>query len=310
MTLLISALGLSLALVPRQAFARGDDDGEAVDMAPDDLDDTFDDSGSYGAPAGAEENPDAPKTLFDKPKVENKAAPEPETYPQEVVLRPVTLLGGMGQAAVDFPIGGNPVGATGLLDVDYAVTHDIQVGIRYGLGAVGDAGFTAGKAASIDAVYRLHKYAGVQLSVPMYFSPYAMGVTVGIPAKLVLFDKLSLSAGEDLVTFRGYRFAPNVADARENEGLADAYATNTILPRGEINILATLLYQRSPKLAFGGEFGIRAVDFSTSDAPVPLFFRLSYSPSDKLDIGGRVGFGRLDSAADSFGGSLFAAFRM
>jgi hypothetical protein len=159
-------------------------------------------------------------------------------------------------------------------------------------------------------VYALHRYLGAQVAVPLHFDPFAAGLTLGAPVKLVVNENLALMGGHDLITFRLHRFQPHVDEPAENDALASAVALNTVVPRGEYALRGAAILQRSDALAIGGELALRAIDFDSGKPVVPIFFLLHYTPVDYIDIGARAGLFNLDGAEKNFGVSAFAAIRM
>lgn len=280
--------------------------GDEVQLEPDSS------AGDSGVPAGAAENPTAPKVVGESDTgAEKKAAPAgPKTYPLELVKRPITLLRGMFQGVLDAPLNVSPAVGTPTLALAYGVTDRIQVGIDYGLGGFNSSGYSTGKAASVEAIYKFYDAIGVQLAVPMLFSPYAMAVVIGAPIKLQVGDKLAIEAGRDFLTIRAYRFVPDLANPFNDQKLAQLDKTNTALSHGQVLPSVEVFYQASPKVAVGGELAVKADDFKLAGAPVLLSASLNYSPSPKVDVGARLGDSDLAHAGDNFNLAAYLGLRM
>ena len=280
--------------------AAGDDDGSPIAA--------FDDDGSL---AGTSENPNAPKDIVGgKDDDPSKSNVTNTGYPMELAQRPITLAGRMSEVFIDYPVNFDPFFAGGVLRASYGITRQVEAGLRYGLGSVNEDGFSAGKAIAIDAVYLIKDFVGVQLSVPILLDPFAMGVTLGVPLKFQFGDRFALFGGRDLVSFKIAKFVPDVNNALANQGLIALHESNTTLPKGDIRVIGGFIYQLKPKMALSGEIGIIATDFGTTDAPVVLRGTLTYSMSNKIDVGARAGFGDLGEATHSAGIALFAALRI
>ncbi|HET6610531.1 MAG TPA: hypothetical protein VFG83_01005 [Kofleriaceae bacterium] len=294
----------------------GDIDGDKVDLSADPLGPTSSSSGD--APLGADENPAPPTKAVGQQqpptKVTATAKHEAEGYPQAVVLRPLTLLGGMVEAGIEVPISFDPSLLSGVVHARYGITSDIQVGVDYGLGFASDPASASGKAVAVEARYRLFDFAALQLAVPVAWDPFGIAITAGIPVKFVIADKLALVGGQNLLTVRLGDYQPSVdpvfEDPDQNAIAADRLATNTEIGDGEIRVFGGLTYQASEEFAVGGDIAIRAVDFTLEDAAIPLLLRATYSPEAFVDIGARIGMRRLDEASDSFTLSVFATARM
>jgi hypothetical protein len=267
-----------------------------------------------GAPVGAEENPKAPVTEFDEPvEVEAKVAgpAAPAEYPIERALRPITLPYRMTEITIDAPNSFNPYVQSGLLGARHGITNEIQVGLRYGTGTLYDGEYFAGKAFSIDGEYQVFDWLAAQLSLPMLVDPYAAGVTVGAPMKFTILGRLRFDLLRDLLTFKLSRFAPSVVDAAYNDRQVQADEVNSVIDNGEINVNVGATWQLQPIMALEARFGVKGRDFEfQSDSPTAFDLGLIYSSSNKIDIGGRLGFADLNDTDTSFGLWLLAALRI
>lgn len=298
------------------APARAEIEGDELDFEPDEAPDADDESASDGderfLPDGGSDDAS-----------ESGVEPAGPLYPRALVQRPLTLPAGVAETALEARTGvrelvGAGTSVTGTeayrtsatLSVEAGLTDEAQIGLSYGAGSVGEDGTFPGQAAALEAVYAINRYIGAQLALPFHIDPFALGLTLGAPVKLVVGDKVALMAGHDLVTFRLSGFQPHVDEAAENDNLADAVATNTVVPGGEYAFRGAALYQHSESLALGGEIALRAIDFDSRKPVVPIFARIRYTPIDYVDLGARVGLFNLDGPGENFGGSAFAAIRM
>jgi hypothetical protein len=266
------------------------------------------------APTGAEENPDAPVTDFEKPaKIETavSAPAAPADYPIERALRPITLPRRMAEVTVDAPNSFNPYVQSGLLGARYGITHQLQAGLRYGTGTLFDGEYFAGKTFSIDGEFQVFHWLAAQVSVPMLVDPYSVGVVLGAPMKFTLLGRLRFDLLRDFLTFKVSRFAPSVVDAAFNERQVELDETNSVLPDGEIAANAAATWQLQPNMAIEARFGVRGRDFEfQSDSPTAFDVGLVYSSTNRIDIGGRMGFADLNHTDQSFGLWLLAALRI
>lgn len=303
-----------------KAAASGDKsaDGQDVEMGVDPLPDVGDPS----APAGSEENPGAPHTEFTAPPATAHAEAQPvgpQPYPIEQVLRPLTLPRHMVEVTLTTPNTFNPYVQSEVLGAHVGYDDRLELGLRYGLGTLADGSYYSGKAFALDGQYQIFHFLAAQLSIPMLVDPFSFGVTLGAPLKFTIIDKLALLFGRDLLTFRIDRFAPSIDNAALNQAYADLDATNTALPAGDVTLNFGAIWQQKPNLAFDVHLGIRSTINSTSDVSgtgstdrdaIALDAGLTYSTSNKVDVGGRIGFADLNNADRSFGLSLVAALRI
>lgn len=305
--------GLALALLPSLALAQGKDappDAAGEEATPEDEPiPSYDDNGE---PAGATENPDAPKTDWDKPPVvEAKvAAPVRTGYPIERIYRPLVLPRRMIEAGLEVPLTVNPGSAGAVLRGAFGVTHELQLGLRYNTFTATEDDTFGGKAFAIDADYLIFPWLAAQVSLPVNVDPYSQGLVLGAPMKFTFVDKFSIEVLRDFIGFKLYRFLPSAISAAENEALAIADEQNAIVPDGELNVGARFTYQFAPNLAGDARYNIRMVDFKEDGAPHELTVGAWYSTSAKLDLAARLGFLDMANASDSFAAQLLVAFRM
>lgn len=296
------AAGLMLAAA-NPALAQGEDGGEEVTL--DDM------AGELG---GADENPDAPKLIDDEPTEPATAAKAKldGPYPIELALRPLTLHAGMSEAALLIPSTFDSPVVSGAVRVGYGVTREAQLGLRYGGGSLTEDEFVTGKAVAIDFYYLVKPWVAGQLSVPMLLDPFAIGVRLGAPMKF-RFDKFSLFAGHDLIGIKFKRFIPEVEVAAANATAVMLDASNTTVHDAELRLLGGVIYQLKPHLAFTGEAGlvtqIGALD-SEDNSALRMSGTLTYSKSNKLDLGGRLFIDDFNAVSETGGLALFAALRI
>jgi len=334
---------LALALVPcfalsTSAFAQiGDDDpipvsedagGDEVEMGPDDAPPVpFSDEGS---PTGAEEDPGAP--TLDK-VLGADVDPAGAASSNGLVARPLTLASGQLQLRyragfgglnekIAYSYGGNDelVRFGGVLTAEYGITDVVQLGLHYGTGTLGtvvsdagneDRGYSTGKTVAIEVRYRIEDWVAIQVEVPIHVEPIEAALTIGAPMRFRFGDRLAVFVLEDLLTIAFDDFVPITDDATSNEAAVSALGSNEILPDGDITIKGGVIYQRSPKMALKGTFGIIAPDFSMDDDPgVPLIGELFYSMSERMDLYGSAGIYNLADASSTlhFGGGV--SFRL
>jgi hypothetical protein len=295
-----------------------------------------------GPPAdmeGKDENPGAPKPLpGEEPKV--VAVPEKVVkrsgYPIEEVLRPITLPANMAEVAIGprAVLDADGVGYAGsdTLRARYGITRQVQIGLNYVLGGIYDdpktaedkVGFHPGKAIELQVTYLITDFLGVRLGVPVWIykpaetadsSSPAFGLNIGVPMKFRFGDKFAIGAFDDLLSIKITQFAPSLELEYLNAYRAASRDTNTSQSAGFIRFSGYGVYQRSPKLALIGRFGIQLEDFSTSRTDAgggvvtSLRAGLEYTVKKYLDVGIALGFEDLDDLG-SFGPTTLLAFRI
>jgi hypothetical protein len=324
----LTALPLCLVvLTPATLFAQSTDDeeGAASEGKGEEVDtglnaDTSAGSNDFSDLDGTEENPNAPR-IGEEPEAKvggtATAAKGPVEYPIALVDRPITLPERMTEVQLALPNRFDPYVQNLVLAGHHGVTDKIQAGIRYGgfsfVAADGNSEFLVGKTFAVDGFYQVFPWLAGQLSVPILVDPFAAGVTLGAPIQFTFFDKLRLTAGRDLVTFRLSRFAPSAEDPSETEVLVvlDETGADAAIPDGELNVNVGAAYQHRENLAIDARFGIRYIDFkSGSNDPTLFDVGVRYSTSNKVDVGGRIGFSDLNDAGGTFGLYLVAAYRI
>jgi hypothetical protein len=281
----------------------------------------------FDSDAGADENPGDPNSVFaeqNKPKDESKeTVEEAQTgYPIQLIHRPINLPGGMSQVSLGIPFQRVPASTMPNADIvtsigayvqaAYAVNSKVQLGLQYGFGSLTDGEFNVGKAVAVGGQYLITNWVGASATIPIYLDPRAFGINLGAPMWFTFFDKFSLRFGEDLLSFRVYKFLPSISDAFQNEKNAEDTrpGENQIVPLWYLNIGGRFIYQLQDNIAVDMHFAAVNNDVSGSKTVWPLDFGFTYSTSNKLDFGARLGFLQLADGFDSFGGSLFATLRI
>lgn len=298
------AAGLAFALaVPAPAAAQEEDDDtidmegegdqgegedEDMEMEPDQVR-----RPSGEVPSGATETPGSPDAAVGmEPKVDETAvaAPvRPAGYPMELVLRPITLEAGMVELGVSTPLFASPAALTAALRARYGVTERVEVGLRYAALGADEDGAATGKGLALDVVVGITDWVAAQLSVPVLFDPFAMGVTLGAPLKFTFAQRFALVFGADLVSFRIKEFVPSYVDPRQDEANADAIETDTLVSRGNYRLIGGAIYQLEPHMALSADFGVVSEDFGRGSTLVPLGGTFTYSAAPYLDFSARMG---------------------
>ncbi len=286
---------------------------------------------------GKDENPDGPRGITAETKVE-VVVPVKQVqsgYPIEEALRPITLPANMAEVAIipnaqfDAP-GIGYVGSTALR-ARYGITREIQLGLTYVLGgiyndpktAADKNGFHPGKALGLDVTVLLRDWVGVSVGVPVWiYRPVrggapAIGLTLGAPMKFKLTEKLALGGLDDLLAIKLTKFAPTFEHEYLNAVRAQGDDINTPASRGFFRISAYGIYQRSPKFALIGRFGITLEDFTATatqsdrggGSVTHLRGGFEYTLRKSVDLGFSLGFTDL-SELGSFGPAGLLAFRI
>jgi hypothetical protein len=278
--------------------------------------------------SGTAENPDAPRSMMDAeaPVVTAVAAPpRPPGFPIEAVLRGITLPQNLSEVSLMPHLAVSPFASATALRARYGITSKIQLGVTYLIGGIFDdpatndskQAFHSGKAVGLDVTYMIQDWIGVQVGVPLYISPLAVSLTLGVPVKFTFADKFAIGGLDDLLNIKLDRFAPTFYQELQNATNANDTMTNTIKSAGELRVSAYGLYQYQPNLAFIGRIGIQMEDFATGktdgcrDECLTTFLSggLLYSPRRYLDLGLQIGFDDL-AHGGSFAPAGFLAFRI
>jgi hypothetical protein len=278
---------------------------------------------------GTAENPDAPHSMVDSdapPAVAAVAAPvRPAGYPIEEALRPINLPQNLSEVSLVPHAQVSPVAATTALRVRYGVTPRAQLGLTYLIGAVFDdpttvesrQAFHPGKAVGLDVTWMLQDWIGVQVGVPLYISPLAVSLALGVPMKFTFGDKFAIGGLDDFLNIKLDRFAPTFYQEAQNAAAASGTMTNTTQSAGELRISVYGVYQYQPNFAVIGRTGIQMEDFATgktngcADECLTTFISAGfrYTPRRYLDLGLVIGFDDL-AHGGSFAPAGFLAFRI
>lgn len=278
---------------------------------------------------GTAENPDAPHSMMDSdapPAVEAEAAPVRHAgYPIEEALRPITLPQNLSEVSLLPHAQVSPYAATTALRVRYGITPKVQLGLTYLIGAIFDdpttleskQGFHSGKAVGLDVTVMLQDWVGVQVGVPLYISPLAVSLAIGVPMKFTFGDKFAIGGLDDFLNIKLDRFAPTFYQEVQNATAAAGTMTNTTQSAGELRVSLFGVYQYQPNFAVIGRTGIQMEDFATGKTDgcsgeclttfISAGFR--YTPRKYLDLGLAIGFDDL-AHGGSFAPAGFLAFRI
>lgn len=299
--LLAAGLSAFTAVAPATAAPQEEDEGidmddesgegedEDMEMEPDQVG-----RPSGEIPSGATETPNSPDSAVGmERKVEepvNKEPVRPPGYPIEVALRPITLEKNMVEFGAFAPLYASPAAVTAALRARYGVTDQVEVGLRYAALGADEDGAATGKGLALDVVVGITDWVAAQLSLPVLFDPFAMGVTLGVPFKFRFGQRFALFFGSDLVSFRIKEFVPTYVDPRVDEDRADAIETGTLVSRGNYRLVGGAIYQIEPHMAITADFGVSSEDFGRANTSVPLGGTFTYSAAPYLDFSARIGF--------------------
>jgi hypothetical protein len=241
-------------------------------------------------------------------------------------MRPITLPQNMSEVSFAPHAVVSPYAASAALRARYGITPKVQLGLTYLVGAIFDdpttpditqQGFHPGKAVGLDVTVMLQDWVGVQLGIPLYISPLAVSITVGVPIKFRFSDKFAAGGLDDFLNIRVDRFAPTFDQELQNAINANDTMTNTIKSSGELRVSLYGIYQYQPDFAIIGRTGIQMEDFATgktngcSGECLTTFINAGfrYSPRRYLDLGLSIGFDDL-AHGGSFAPAGFLAFRI
>lgn len=279
------------------------EEGEAPEEDP------YDFSGS------GDENPGDLNSAFTSQEGEATAAVDKKKkeavtgYPTRAIERPINLPGGTSEISLTLPTFVDPFAAGASLRGSYGITSEVQVGLRYSMGALSENGFEVGKAVSLDAQYLFTDNIAGQLSLPMFMDPFAMGLVLGAPMKFTFFDTFSLVFGQDLVSIKLHEFVPSLDNAVQNSGFIFLRESNTTTPLWIGNASVRAIYQMGDKLALDAQFGIQ-FDDSNAASTAQINAGLLHVHSENLDFGARVGALDMSAFVESFSVNLFTNFRI
>jgi hypothetical protein len=321
--------GSGSAAAPAPASGSGSGSGSAAAPPPVD-------EGPPPDMEGKDENPGAPRGTADEPDKPVVKVPEKRQtgYPTQEVLRPITLpanmaevsIGPHAQVSIKDDIG---YAGSDSLRARYGITRQIQIGLTYTFAGIYDDPKTQadkltikpGKALGLDVTYLVKDFIGVKLGVPVWiYKPEgggapAVGLQIGVPLKFRFFGKLAITGLDDLLSIKLTKFAPSYEYEYLNAYRAAANDLNTKSPAGFIRFAGNVIYQKDPKLALLGRFGITFEDFASERTSKgggsTSFLRagVEYTAKKYLDVGFTLGFDDL-SDLGSFGPWALLAFRI
>lgn len=267
--------------------------------------------------------PDDLRSQLPRPEPEARASTprfSKRTYPDELVRRPLTLAEEQIKVALEVPFvlgDGHPT-LTQILSGAYGLTRDLELGFTYGFGLErlnperGEDGYAAGKAFSLDASYTLFPQlvaAQLRLAFLADSDRFGMALVLGAPFKIELGSRWAIFGGQDLVRIRLTGLPVDPTNPAETEAQLAIAARQGQTSRGSVNLNVGVLFQAQPDLALHATFGTSWLDFSGDDQPFSLFAGVTYTFLHMCDIGGRIGFYRLDEPADSFSLAAYIAAR-
>jgi hypothetical protein len=258
---------------------------------------------------GINENPDTPRTGGgDDSTSVTVSAPAKLTggYPIEEAARPITLPANMSEVSIDPHVQVSPALATTTLRARYGITRQVQLGVAYVLGGLYDdpgtqtdkTGFHPGKTVGVDVTYLVKNWIGIKLGVPVYVDPVAVGLTIGVPMRFRLNDKLTIGGMDNLVNVAvNGKFAPTLYQEGVNAVASEtSEMSNTIQSRGALTFSAYGIYQYRPNFALIGRIGMHLEDFAINRTDggggITSSIRggFQFTPKKFLDLGLSVGF--------------------
>jgi hypothetical protein len=253
------------------------------------------------------------------------------TYPVWLGDRPLTITRNTAEATLDaeFVAGGDlPADGPSGDDVGpavrevirfrYGVTQDLELQLGYGVGSQrlsppdGAKGAIVGKQFEAGAAYTiLPEHLAVSLAVPMYGgSPFALSLTVGVPFRFTIGDRVAIVGGQDLVQISTNKWPNDLAYPERTELLVRDDKVNGALPSGILNIQFGAIVKLKEQLSATGTVRISMVDFKSDDQNATQSLWLGIASTHKMwDFGARLGFAALDQGS-SFGLGLSFALRL
>ncbi len=238
-------------------------------------------------------------------------------YPIEITDRPLSLPRSMGEIALDLPffVQGDVKAIAQVLRGAYGVTNRWEIGLTYAPGVAildPESKYQSGKAFSIDGRWQvLPDWVAIQASLAFQVSdPFAMALGLGAPFRLRLGDKIRIVGGHDLLRFKIAKFPVDPANPAANAAASAGLAVN--IDPAEVNLAINLAaqYQHKPNLMFFFTFDNFFPDLTVDDHPVSTFLGVTWSKSNRFDVGARVGAYRLDEVGDSLGATVSLALRL
>ncbi len=309
----------SVSMLPGLAYGQpepepeGDPAGDKVDL--EEGAEAAEEETPYEFGTTGEENPGDPNSEFkrqgEKPEeVKKKKKRVYKGYPTRVIDRPLTLPGTTSEVSFALPVLVDPYAFGATLRATYAITSDVQIGLRYGLGALTEDGFEVGKAVSLDTRYRFTDNISAQVSIPAFLDPFAVGLVLGAPMRFTFFDTFAILVGEDLVSIKLSKFLPSIDNASQNAGSIANLDDNTITARWIGTPTVRGIYQWSEKVGLDAQFGFQFTDRNDDATTTLLNVGVLKVHNQDLDFGARIGARSLSEFVDTFGLSIFANYRI
>ncbi|MFH0901344.1 MAG: hypothetical protein V2A73_12015 [Pseudomonadota bacterium] len=218
-------------------------------------------------------------------------------YPIEQINRPLTLAAELTEVSLELPLAmGDSKSLSQVLRAAHGVTQDVQVGFIYGgLWSITGSTYEVGKAFAATAAYTIVPgILAAEMRLPFHCSPFAMGLTLGVPFRWRITDKLALSGGQELLEIRMYKFPVDPSDPGYDLVQEAAHSEGDAPAKGNVNLRLVGLYQAKKNLAAMLAIGFQWLNFG--DQIPSMLVGASYSPTANLDIGLQAGF-QLDEAS-------------
>ena len=236
-----------------------------------------------------------------------------ESYPQEYVNRPLTLVAGMVEARAGIgyakltltdPISGMSTSsdATALrVEAGYGITDQIEAGVSTGLGI--DPDFEWSKDLGLYAMYLALDQdkldVAARVDVPLFFDDCDgcdtfTGFVIGAPVRYMVMDKLAVYAGHGLLPIQ--TADPSAVDVAINLGVA-FQAMPQLALRVDTQPLAIAVSGDGNETTSYGDF-------------IPLSVMGLFAVTNKIDAVLSVSFPSLEDAGDLYGIGLGANIRI
>lgn len=228
------------------------------------------------------------------------------TYPTDMIDRPLTLVGGMVELGLGLShqrfsvagMGDTSVTAAGF-GAAYGLGDKIQVGVSTGLTIDPDFDWSENLGVSIGYLAVDQKSLDVRpgVSTQLSFADGAdafNGFELDAFTRLLLNKSIAITAGQGLLAVR--TSDPSAVDLNLRVGVLAQVVSK----------LAVTLNSEVASLAVSGD-GNETTHWGDR---VPLDLAVYYSPNNKLDVGLLLSFSSVDAAGDDYTLGLAAAFRM
>jgi hypothetical protein len=244
-----------------------------------------------------------------------------KTFPIEVVKRPLTLAQWQAEIALDSPFvsGADSPTMWQTLRARFGITRDWEAGLTYSFGLFtfdppeGGKSFEAGRAFSFDGAWQiLYRHLAAAASLAFYADPdaFGFGINLGVPFRVNLGERWAIFGGHDLLRLQIVKMPVDPAFPAYNLGIAAASELGVEEPAGDLTINVGGMVQIQPNINAYLQFTTAYLDFEDQDQPFSLFGGLTLSRNNRFDLGGRIGFYRLDDAGETFSVSVYGAYRL